>query len=556
MKRPRKQARISNCIRFVILLLALSFVFSATQIFAQVTIRPEVVAKHSMVASAHPLASNAGLAILKAGGNAVDAAVAAAFALCVVEPNATGLGGGGVAVIYMAGSGKTTAIDYLSMAPLADLSSARFPANGHKAVAVPGVVAGLSAALEKYGTMSLAEVLVPAIMYARDGFIVSNTLAQTITDAFDPISKNDALLAILAPNGLPLTTGNRMKNLDLARSLEKLADRGSDVFYKGELANAIVADMTKSGGYITKADLAAYKAIEREPLRGTYRGYEIVSATPPISGLSVIEILNILENFDLASNPPLSTLNIHIIAEAMKHGFADNSAFVGDPAFFKVPVTGLIDKGYAKARAAEINLNAISKEWKVGSLSTEQSSMTHISVVDSKGNMVALTQTISSLWGAKVCVPGTGIILNNEMRNWSAEGPNAYAPGKRMRTTTAPTIIVKDGKTFASIGTPGAARSISTVALLLVELIDYKMGVQAAIEAPRFYARDSEKALSLEARVPVATQTALKAMGYSLTGYSDFDPFFGGAQAIIVDRATGELRGGVDPRRDGAVFGY
>jgi gamma-glutamyltranspeptidase/glutathione hydrolase len=509
-----------------------------------------------MVASAHPLASNAGLAVLKAGGNAVDAAVASAFALGVVEPNATGIGGEGMVVIYMADSKKTVAIDYRSVAPLSDMSKIKFGAVGHVSVAVPGVVAGLAAALDKYGTMSLAEVLVPAIMYARDGFIVSETLAQTITDNFDPITKNDALLEILAPEGLPLAAGDRMKNLALAETLEKIAFGGADVFYKGEIAEAIVADMASKGGFITMADLAAYKAIEREPVRGSYRGYEVISAPPPVGGLTVIEILHILENFGIADQDPLSTRNVHIIAEAMKRGFADNSAFIGDPAFFKVPVKGLLDKEYAKTRASEINPLALSASIKAGEPSNEHPSTTHLSVVDSDGNMVALTQTLSGFWGAKVAVPGTGIILNNEMQNWSARGPNAYAPGKRMRTTISPTILAKDGKTFASLGTPGAARIISTMVLLTINLVDYGMGVQEAIEAPRFYARDTEKVLSVEKRLPSMTKSDLEKMGYSLKVYEDFDLFFGGAQAIVIDPVTGELRGGADPRRDGAVYGY
>jgi len=459
-------------------------------------------------------------------------------------------------VIYLEDLKKTVAIDYRSMAPLADLSAVKFGGEGHKAVAVPGVVAGLALALEKYGTMSLAEVLVPAIMFARDGFAISETLAQTITDSFDPISRNDALLALLAPEGLPLAAGELMKNLDLADTLEKIAQGGADVFYKGEIADAIVADMAANGGFITKADLAAYEAIEREPVRGNYRGYEIISAPAPVSGLTVIEILHILENFDIAANDLMSTKNVHIIAEAMKRGFADNSAFVGDPAFTKVPTAGLLDKAYAKNRAAEINPEKLSASVKAGQPSTEQPSTTHLSVVDADGNMVALTQTISSFWGAKVAVPGTGIIMNNEMQNWSAKGPNAYAPGKRMRTTIAPTIIAKDGKTFASLGTPGAARIISTMVLLTLNLVDYGMGVQEAIEAPRFYARDTEKNLSIESRMPAGTQAALTAMGYTLKAYTDYDLFFGGAQAIVIDPVTGDLRGGADPRRDGAVYGY
>jgi gamma-glutamyltranspeptidase/glutathione hydrolase len=539
--------------KFLLFLLA-AFVF-ALPIFAADTINAEITARNGMVASAQPLASAAGLEILMAGGNAIDAAIAAAFALGVVEPNATGLGGEGMMVIYLAENKTTIAIDYRSMAPLADMSKIKFGSEGHVAVAVPGTVAGLCTALKDYGTKSLAEVMAPAIRYARNGFIVSETLAQTIADRFDPISRNEALLQILAPEGLPLQTGDIFKNPDLAITLEKIAAGGPDVFYKGDIADAIAQDMAKNGGFITKADLAAYRAIKREPVRGTYRGYEIVSAPPPVGGISVIEMLNMLECFDIASEQPLSPRNIHIMAEVMKRGFADNSAYVGDPDFFQIPVTGLLDKEYARSRVQEIDMNKVTTSIKAGT-PDEHPSTTHLSVVDRHGNMVALTQTISGFWGACVAVPGTGIILNNEMQNWSSRGPNSYAPGKRMRTTIAPTIIAKDGNPFVTMGTPGAGRIISTMVILTVNLIDFDMGVQEAIESPRFYARDTEKLLSLESRIPKETQEWLKSIGYSIKEYPPFDLFFGGAQAILVDPKTGIMHGGADPRRDGAVFGF
>ncbi|HNT60189.1 MAG TPA: gamma-glutamyltransferase [Rectinema sp.] len=546
--------RMKHGVRKFLLFLLAAFVF-ALPIFAADTINAEITARNGMVASAQPLASAAGLEILMAGGNAIDAAIAAAFALGVVEPNATGLGGEGMMVIYLAENKTTIAIDYRSMAPLADMSKIKFGSEGHVAVAVPGTVAGLCTALKDYGTKSLAEVMAPAIRYARNGFIVSETLAQTIADRFDPISRNEALLQILAPEGLPLQTGDIFKNPDLAVTLEKIAAGGPDVFYKGDIADAIAQDMAKNGGFITKADLAAYRAIKREPVRGTYRGYEIVSAPPPVGGISVIEMLNMLECFDIASEQPLSPRNIHIMAEVMKRGFADNSAYVGDPDFFQIPVTGLLDKEYARSRVQEIDLNKVTTSIKAGT-PDEHPSTTHLSVVDRHGNMVALTQTISGFWGACVAVPGTGIILNNEMQNWSSRGPNSYAPGKRMRTTIAPTIIAKDGNPFVTMGTPGAGRIISTMVILTVNLIDFDMGVQEAIESPRFYARDTEKLLSLESRIPKETQEWLKSIGYSIKEYPPFDLFFGGAQAILVDPKTGIMHGGADPRRDGAVFGF
>lgn len=517
---------------------------------------PQVSARHGMVASAHPLASQAGLTILKAGGNAVDAAVATAFANSVVEPNANGLGGEGMMVIWLADQRKAVAIDYRSMAPLADKTGQKWPSSGPLSVAVPGTVAGLCMALEKYGTKSLQEVMAPAIRLAEDGFVISPTLSQSIADDFGAINKEAPLAKILAPEGLPLEAGEVLKNPDLAKSLRKIAAGGRDVFYKGELADAIASDMAAKGGLISKADLAAYQAIERDPVRGSYRGFDILSAPPPVSGLTVIESLHILENFDLVKHAPLSKANVHLIAEALKRGFADNAEYIGDPAFAKVPVARLLSKGYAKSLAQDIPLDIASREIKAGEPSKEHPSTTHMSTADQMGNMVALTQTISGFWGAHTIPAGTGIILNNEMQNWSSKGPNTYAPGKRMRTTIAPTILLKDGQVFASLGTPGAARIISTMVILITNLVDHGMTIQQAIESPRFYTRESEKNIHLESRIPGQTLEELKTMGYSTSVKGEYDLFFGGAQGIVVDLKRHIFTGGADPRRDGAVLGY
>ena len=524
------------------------------------TRNPQVTSTHGMVASAHALASQAGLEMLKAGGNAVDAAVAAAFVIGVVEPNATGIGGEGMLVLYRADTRKAVAIDYRSTAPIAAKSRGAVPGTGHAAVAVPGTVAGLSLALEKYGTMKLARVLEPAIRVARDGFAVTSTLNAAITDNFEEISKNEALARIVCPSGLPLDVGAVLRNPDLSRTLSTIAEQGPDAFYRGPIAEKIAAEMRARGGLITREDLAAYRAIERAPIEGDYRGHHLVSAPPPVGGLAVVEILQTLEQFDLSKVPQFSTAHVHLFCEAMRRGFADWSTYVGDPGFVEVPVAGLLSKAYAKKRAAEIKLDAVSASVAPGEPEKPMSpSTTSLSVVDAAGNMVALTQTISEFFGAKVAIEGTGIILNNELKNFSARGANAMAPGKRMRTTIAPTIIVKDGKAFATIGTPGAARIISTMTLLVSNLVDYKMGIQEAIEAPRFFARDAsgqEATIDIEPRLPADTKAGLVKMGYTLRPQRDFDLFFGGAQGIIIDPKTGMRVGGADPRRDGAVVGY
>ncbi len=515
----------------------------------------EVTAANGMVASAHALASQAGVEILKAGGNAVDAAVAAAFAIGVTEPNASGIGGEGMMVIFLAKARKAIAIDYRSLAPASAAYTEGVPSTGYAAVAVPGTVAGLSLALEKYGTMTLARVLEPAIKLASEGFAISVTLASVILDNFEPLSKEESLAKIFCPDGLPLEAGDILKNPDLAQSLSQIARGGRDLFYRGELAEKIAAEMQARGGIITKDDLAKYQALEREPVQGAYRGYGLISAPPPVGGLAVVLVMQILEHFELGQHAPLAPTRIHLMAEAMKRAMIDWRAFVADPDFVEVPVAGLLAKPYAKARAAEIDPERISEKIAPGDPTRDRSSSTtSLSVVDKAGNMVALTQTMSDFFGAKVMVADTGIILNNEMKNFSAQGLNALAPGKRMRTTIAPTLLVKKGKAFATIGTPGAARILTTMPFIISNLIDYKMGIQEAIEMPRFF--PSNKDLAIEPRFPEETVAKLVKMGYNVEPLRDFDLFFGGAQGIIIDPKTRKRVGGADPRRDGAVVGY
>ncbi len=521
------------------------------------TARPAVTSTRGIVASAHPLASEAGIAMLRAGGNAVDAAVAAAFAVGVAEPNASGLGGEGMLVIRLA-SGQTVAVDYRSTAPASARFPGRVPDTGYAAAAVPGTVAGLALALQKYGSRPLAEALAPAIRIADDGFLASATLAGVVTENFASLVEDPGLSALFCPEGLPLDAGTRVRNPELAATLRAIAEGGPDVFYRGAVARQIASAAAAGGGFISADDLAGYRAIEREPVRGRYRGHDIVSAPPPVAGLAVIEALQVLEHFDIASLDPLSPRRVHLTSEALKLAFADYSAYVADPGFVTVPVAGLLSPEYAKARAALIRGDAMIPAVKAGTPPDpkQSGSTTSLAVIDGAGNAVVVTQTISDFFGAKVMVPGTGIVLNNEMKNFGSRGINAMAPGKRMRTTIAPTIVLKDGQTVAALGTPGAARIVSAMTLLVSNLVDFRMGIQQAIDAPRFHARDVEEALAIEGRYPAATLEALKALGYALDVHGDFDLFFGGAQGITRDPATGMLTGGADPRRDGAVVVY
>ena len=535
-------------------LLGIATLLLATCVLAEVQ-NQEVRAASGMAASAHPLASQAGVDILKAGGNAVDAAVAAAFVIGVVEPNACGIGGEGVMVIYLAKERKATTIDYRSAAPSSVEFPDGLPKSGYSSVAVPGTVAGLCLALEKYGTMSLAQVLAPAIEIAEKGFVIGPTLAGIILDSYELLMEERDLAELFCPDEFPLEAGAILRNPDLAQTLRKIASGGQDVFYRGEIAERIGAEMQARGGFITKDDLAGYRAIEREPVQGKYRGHLIISAPPPAGGLAVIEILNILGNFSLGKTNPLSRGRIHLLTEAMKRGLVDWRAFVGDPDFVRVPVSRLLSKSYAKIRASEIEPGRISNRIEPGVAGGIQgASTTSLATVDKEGNLVALTQTLSDFFGAKVIIDGTGILLNNEIKNFSAAGPNALAPGKRMRTAVAPTLIVKRGRALAALGTPGGIRILTTTVLVLSNLIDHRMGIQEAIEMPRFFPLGRE--LSIEPRFPEKAVAELEAMGYTVKSLRELDLFFGGAQGILIDPKTKVKIGGADPRRDGAVVGY
>jgi len=576
----RRVTRRFALVLTVLMLLGLLVAQAGQAASTTATVLKEVRAQNGMVAAASPIAAQVGVDILKAGGNAVDAAVATAFAIGIVEPNATGIGGEGMMVIYLAKEDKAIAIDYRSTAPklaAEKFAKSRMPSTGWQSVATPGVVAGLSEALEKYGTMSLEQVLAPSIKLAEEGFPLSETVAQVVEDNYEKILADPGLSRVFLDNQLPPAPGFIVKNPELAETLRKIAAGGPDVFYRGEVADAIDKAMRENGGLLTKEDLAAYKPVTRWPARGNYRGYDLISAPPPVGGATVIEAMNILENFDLASMPYTSVQSIHVISEALKRAFMDNRVYVGDPDFSFVPLQEMLSKDYARLRASEIRMDRMTpaKEIKPGEFEEaaeilaptgtegkyESPSTTHISVADKDGNMVALTQTISSFFGAGVMVPGTGIILNNEVYNFSTDptSPNCIAPGKRMRTTISPTIVLKDGKPLLTIGTPGAGRIISTMTTLLVNIIDHNMSLQEAIEAPRFYVRDGSDSFECESRVPAEVLEGLKSLGYPIDDSSikaDYDLYFGGAQGVMIDYTTGEFVGAADPRRDGAAIGY
>ncbi len=541
--------------------------------------REPVRARHGMVGSADEHASRAGLRVLQQGGNAVDAAVAVGFALAVTHPAAGNLGGGGFMVIRLA-DGLETTIDYRETAPAGAqrdmfLDPAGEPVADRSRVGplssgVPGSVAGMALAQKRYGRLPLADVMAPAIALARDGFEVSWALADSLGSAQSLLATYPASARAFqrADKTMP-GPGDRLVQRDLATTLTLIADQGPDAFYKGAIADLIAAEMARSGGLITKADLSAYAPRERPPIIGSYRGHRVVSMPPPSSGgIALVQLLNILEHFPLADYGHNSSRSIHLVAEAARRVYADRSEWLGDPDFFDVPVAGLLSRRYADALRSGISETRAtsSRDVKPGQPRTfEPSETTHFSVVDADGNAVATTTTLNGSYGNGQVVTGAGFLLNNEMDDFSAKPgtpnmfgliggeANAVGPGKRMLSSMTPTILVKDGKTRLVVGSPGGGRIITTVLQVVLNVVDFKMNVQEAVDAPRFHHQWLPDAIRLERQgFPADVVTALEAMGHT----TDVGADMGDVHAIMIDESTGLRLGASDPRQDGRTLGY
>ena len=538
-----------------------------------------VRARHGMVGSTDEYASRAGLQILQTGGNAIDASVAVGFALAVTHPAAGNLGGGGFMVIRMA-DGRETTIDYRESAPAAARRDMFLDQNGEPvpnrsqvgslASGVPGSVAGLALAQRRYGRLPLAEVIAPAIALARDGFEVSWALADSLNGAQSLLANFPASArAFRRADGTMLEAGDRLVQADLAKTLTLIASQGPEAFYKGAIADLIAAEMTRSGGLITKADLSAYTPRERPPIVGMYRGHRVISMPPPSSGgIALVQLLNILEGFPLADYGHNSSRSIHLVAEAARRVYADRSEWLGDPDFFNVPVSGLLSRRYADTLRAGISETRAtsSRDVKPGQpRNFEPSDTTHYSVVDAEGNAVATTTTLNGSYGSGQVVTGAGFLLNNEMDDFSAKPgtpnmfgliggeANAVGPGKRMLSSMTPTILVKDGKTRLVVGTPGGSRIITTVLQVVLNVVDFKMNVQEAVDAPRFHHQWLPDVIRLERLgFPADVVTSLEAMGHSTEVGSDM----GDVHAIMIDEASGLRLGASDPRLDGRTLGY
>ncbi|MFW0700869.1 gamma-glutamyltransferase [Pantoea sp. R13S299] len=538
-----------------------------------------VKAQHGMVASVDAMATQVGVEILRQGGNAVDAAVAVGFALAVTHPQAGNLGGGGFMLLRTA-SGRATAIDFREMAPghaSRDMfldkqgnADSKLSLTSHLASGTPGTVAGLALAAQKYGTLPLSTLLAPAIKLARDGIPVNDALADDLKTYGKEvlITHPNSKAIFYKPDGTPWQKGDRLVQKNLAHSLQLIARQGPDAFYKGAIADEIAGEMAQHGGLINKADLAAYRAVERKPISGTYRGYEVFSMPPPSSGgIHIVQILNILENFDLAKMGFGSADAMQVMAEAEKYAYADRSEYLGDPDFVKVPWQALTSKAYAKTLAQQIDVAKArpSSEIKPGKLEPYESNQTtHFSVVDKQGNAVAVTYTLNTYFGSGIVAGKSGILMNNEMDDFSAKPgtPNVYGlvggeanavqPAKRPLSSMSPTIVAKGGKTWLVTGSPGGSRIITTVLQMVVNSIDFGMNVAEATNAPRFHHQWLPDQLRVEKGFSPDTLRLLEAKGQHVKVL----PSMGSTQSIMIG-PDGMLYGASDPRSiDDLSAGY
>jgi gamma-glutamyltranspeptidase/glutathione hydrolase len=546
--------------------------------------REPVRAKHGIVASTSEIASQVGVEILKRGGNAVDAAIAVAFALEVTHPAAGNLGGGGFMMIRLK-SGKTTAIDYREMAPAAATRDVYLDKNGkliegeggslvgYRASGVPGTVRGMELALSKYGSrkLSWSQLIEPARQLAAAGYVVNYNLARSLRGNRDYLSQYPETKRIYLKDGKFYNEGELFRQPELAATFGRLQKSGPNEFYEGATARLIVDDMKRHNGLITMDDMHGYVAKEREPLRGTYRGYEIISMPPPSSGGAVLlEMLNILEGYDLNKMEFASSDRYHLMTEAMRRAFADRAEYMGDADFVKVPVAGLVDKAYAgKLRGTIDPQHASSSEQvKAGKpLGYESEETTHFTVVDAEGNAVANTYTLNNSYGSAVVAKGTGLLMNDEMDDFAAKPgtPNLYgliqgernavAPHKRPLSAMTPTFVLrKDGSLWFTVGSPGGPTIINTVLDVITNVIDYGMNIQQAIDAPRIHHQWLPDELVYEPYgLSGDTQKALLARGHKLAK----PRYLGDAEGIMIEEKTGMRLGATDPRRsDGLAVGY
>jgi gamma-glutamyltranspeptidase/glutathione hydrolase len=524
-----------------------------------------VQAARGMVVTNHPLASTAGAEMLAAGGNAVDAAVAALFTLTVVEPMMVGILGAGHAQLRMAG-GSHTVIDGYTTAPaaarpdmyrpLADAwpdymeAEGRENSVGVRAVGVPGTLAAWCEMLTRFGALDLEAVMAPAVRHAERGFRVSGYLAECFVEAAEDLARFPASARVFLPGGTPLRRGELLVQADYADTLRTIAAAGPPVLYGGALGARVAEHIAREGGLITVADLQRYCTIERAPVRGSYRGFDVAGCPPPTGGgIHLIQILNLLEGCDVAGLGFGTVDGIHLLAEALKIAFADREAATGDPAFVDVPVGRLIAKDYAATRRAEIDMTKAGAP--AAAVAAGSPNTTHVTVADAGGNLVAATQTINSLFGSRAMVPGTGMLLNNTMALFDPHPGRvlSVAPGKRMTSSMAPTILLRDGRPVLALGLPGGIRIFASVLQAIVNVVDHGMSLQEAVEAPRVWTQGQD--LEVESAVGGEVRAGLAARGHHVVAV----PHVAGGMGAIAFEADGTLTGASCWRADGSPVG-
>ena len=519
-----------------------------------------------MVVTNHPLASAAGAEMLAAGGNAVDAGVAALFALTVVEPMMVGLLGGGMAHLRLPG-GEHLVLDNMAHAPRAATPGMYRPVNqdwpaalvtegrenevGATSIAAPGNLLGWTQALARFGTLPLADVMAPAIRLAKRGFAATPYLVECVREASRDMVKDAAISALYLPGGEPIAVGHRVVQAEYAAALEVIAAEGAGAVHGGALGAAVVAHVRKLGGVLGEDDLAGFQVIERQPVRGVYRGVEVVGPPPPSSGgVHVVQMLNILEGFDIGRLGFGTAATLHLVAEALKIAFADRAAATADPAFVDVPVGRLLSKDYAAERRAAID-PARAQHWKAAVAAGESANTTHVTVADNEGRVWCATQTINSLFGARILIPGLGMVPNNYMALFDPRPGNALSilPGKRLTTSMSPLILLKEGKPWAALGLPGGLRIFGSAMQAVLNLVDHGMSLQEAVEAPRIWTQG--QALEVEGAVPEAVRADLAAMGHDVVAL----PHVAGGMNAVRFMEDGGLEGAACWRADGTAIG-
>ncbi|MGD2294331.1 MAG: gamma-glutamyltransferase [Candidatus Aminicenantes bacterium] len=532
------------------------------------------VGRTGMVVAAHPLAAQAGRDMLKDGGNAVDAAVATAFALNAAEPFASGIGGGGFMVIYLAKEDRVTFINFREKAP-----SRAFPEmfleNGETneelrrthglAVAVPGALAGWDFVLSKYGTRSLGQVMQKGVEIAEHGFELSDTFSKINKDEYEKLLKNSGEDCCYLNDGFPFEPGDFFRNPDLAATFKQIAAGGIEEFYRGEIAKKIVTAVQEKGGLLSPEDLADYRPVERKPLKGTYKEFTLYSIGPPGSGgLHIIQLLNIAENWPVRQWGHNTPVYIHNLSEAFRFVFADRNRYLGDPDYVSIPVSDLISKDYAARIAAQIQPDHCLKNYPSGEFDERDNAKdntTHLCVLDKDGNIVSLTQSINHFFGSGILPENTGFLLNNHMDDFSRnpESPNAARPHRRPVSSMAPMIVFKGDRPFLVLGSPGGTRIFPSLTQIILNVIAFRMSLDEAIEAPRFFSysvRGKPRNLYLESRIPPGIRQSLEDLGHTLTVRNAYDKYFGGAQGIMILFRKKTIHGGADSRRDGYGAGY